>query len=198
MRRQPVRTVRTGSPLPGSLPLRSVMRTTDTLTTRRLRGERLTTAHLPFLQRMFRNPDVCATLGGTLSDAQIEIALQWNLDHWDRCGYGIWIFFDRDTGDFAGRAGVRQVDLTGRFEIELAYAVMPERWNCGLATEMSREVLRAAFEVLDIPDVLSFTLRTNLASQRVMQKLDFVFERDGEHAGLPHVFYRLTRERFRQ
>ncbi|BAY22030.1 hypothetical protein NIES2100_17930 [Calothrix sp. NIES-2100] len=34
-------------------------------------------------------------------------------------------------------------------------------------------------------------MTTNLASQRVMQKLGFQYERDMMYANLPHVFYRL-------
>jgi RimJ/RimL family protein N-acetyltransferase len=40
--------------------------------------------------------------------------------------------------------------------------------------------------------VVCFTLTTNRASQRVMEKAGFEYERDIVHAGLPHVFYRIT------
>ena len=39
--------------------------------------------------------------------------------------------------------------------------------------------------------IVAFTLTTNGASRRVMEKLGFRFERDIIHAGLPHVLYRL-------
>jgi RimJ/RimL family protein N-acetyltransferase len=35
----------------------------------------------------------------------------------------------------------------------------------------------------------------NAASRAVMEKLGMTYERHVEHAGLPHVLYRLTRER---
>ncbi len=41
-------------------------------------------------------------------------------------------------------------------------------------------------------EVVCFTLTTNRASQRVMEKAGFEYERDIVHAGLPHVFYRIT------
>jgi hypothetical protein len=31
-----------------------------------------------------------------------------------------------------------------------------------------------------------------------MEKAGFRYERDGEHAGLPHVFYRLRRENWQE
>ena len=166
----------------------------DTLITARLRGERLDEVHRPFMRRMFQDEQVCATLGGTLSDEMVDRALRWNLDLWDRDGFGIWVFFSRESGDFVGRAGLRKVELERQTEVELAYALMPRFWSLGLATEMSREILRAGFEDLRLSSVLCYTLTTNQASQNVMQKLGFAFERTGEHAKLPHVFYRLTRD----
>lgn len=44
---------------------------------------------------------------------------------------------------------------------------------------------------------ICYTLTTNRASQRVMEKLGFRFEKEMIHAGLPHVFYRMTAADFR-
>ncbi len=74
---------------------------------------------------------------------------------------------------------------------------MPNFWSQGLATEMSREILRAGFKDLRLSNVLSYTLSTNQASQNVIQKLGFTFERTGDHASLPHVFFRLTCEEWK-
>ena len=172
-------------------------RNVDTLMTPRLRGERLDEVHRPLMRRMFQDERVCATLGGTLSDEMVDRALRWNLDHWDRHGFGIWVFLSRETSEFVGRAGLRRVELDGHQETELAYALMPDFWSQGLATEMSREILRAGFEDLRLSDVLCYTLTTNQASQNVMQKLGFTFERTGDHADLPHVFFRLTRDEWK-
>ena len=51
--------------------------------------------------------------------------------------------------------------------------------------------VRAGFEELGLADLVCFTLTTNRASQRVMEKVGFGFEREVEHAGLPHLLYRL-------
>ena len=46
-------------------------------------------------------------------------------------------------------------------------------------------------------DLVCFTLPTNRASQHVMEKVGFRYERDGLYKNLPHVFYRLTVEQWR-
>jgi RimJ/RimL family protein N-acetyltransferase len=58
---------------------------------------------------------------------------------------------------------------------------------------MAREAVRVAFDVLELEDVVSYTTDANAASRAVMEKLGMRYERDIEHAGLPHVLYRLER-----
>jgi RimJ/RimL family protein N-acetyltransferase len=52
-----------------------------------------------------------------------------------------------------------------------------------------------AFDVLVLDDVSSFTVHGNAASRAAMEKLCMTYERDVQHVGLPHVLYRLARER---
>ncbi len=80
----------------------------------------------------------------------------------------------------------------GNDEVELAYALMAEYWDKGLAMEMARAIVAVAFERLRMTDLVCFTLATNRASQRVMEKTGFEYEREVVHAGSPHVLYRIT------
>ena len=168
------------------------MALTETFRTDRLLAERLRDEHLGEIRRMHQDPRVMVTLGGLRSDEETARYLRDNLDHWDRYGYGIWAFTDRTNGRFVGRAGLRNTRIGGNEEIELAYALAADYWNRGLATEMAREILQIAFERLGLTDIVSFTLPTNLASRRVMEKAGFEYERDVLHAGVPHVLYRVT------
>jgi RimJ/RimL family protein N-acetyltransferase len=75
-------------------------------------------------------------------------------------------------------------------EVEAGWAIVPERWGQGLATELARTAIEAASGPLRLREVVAFALPDNLASRRVMEKTGFVFERDIIHAGFPHVLYR--------
>ena len=57
---------------------------------------------------------------------------------------------------------------------------------------MAQASLDVGFNHLGFPEIGSWTLPNNLASQRVMEKLGFRYERDFEFAGLLHRFYRLV------
>jgi RimJ/RimL family protein N-acetyltransferase len=114
--------------------------------------------------------------GWTLS--QVRALLVKDVDHWKRRALG--------------RVGLARAVVDGAEEVEVAWFIAADRWGEGLATEMAAEAVRAAFEDVGLPDLVAFTLHDNVASRRVMERLGFAYERDVEHAGLPHVLYRLS------
>lgn len=142
---------------------------------------------------MHRDATVMATLGGPRSEERTRQFLRTNLGHWDDHGFGLWVFRAAPKQTFVGRGGLRHVRIGGQDEVELAYALMPQFWGCGLATEMARALLRIGFEQLALAQLVAFTITTHQASRRVMEKAGFTFERELLHAGLPHVVYRITR-----
>ncbi|BAY09222.1 GNAT family N-acetyltransferase [Calothrix sp. NIES-2098] len=168
------------------------MQLIETFSTRRLLAERLRFQHLHELYRMHQNLKVMATLGGIRSDEETRLFIFNNLHHWEQYGFGLWVFRDRVNRQFVGRAGLRNTHVDGKEEVELAYALMAEFWGKGLATEMGDKILTIGFDLLNISEVVCFTLTMNRASQRVMEKLGFKYERDIVRANLPHLLYRLT------
>lgn len=164
----------------------------ETFETERLRAERMRSAHFENLQRLHSDPRVMATLGGVRTEDATRALIRANDEHWRRHGYGLWAFRDAATGTFAGRGGLRHLEIGGRSEIEVAYALAAEVWNRGLATEMAIAIVRLAFEKLHIESLVCFTQPTNHASRRVMEKAGFRYDRDIVHAGLPHVLCRLA------
>lgn len=111
--------------------------------------------------------------------------------HWDRWGFGPWtVLLD---GTPIGYDGLRHADVGGRPEVEVMWFFDADHWGRGYATEMAREALRVAFDVLELDAVVAETIPVNHASRAVMAKLGMSYERDVVHAGLPHVLYRLAR-----
>jgi ribosomal-protein-alanine N-acetyltransferase len=165
----------------------------DERQTARLLLTRMSEADLPELRRMHQDPRVMATLGGVQPPERVESWVRAQLAHWREHGFGWWTLRDRAAGRFAGRGGLLRTTVDDRSEVEIGYGLVPGFWGHGLATELATECVRVAFDVLDLPDVVSFTLPSNAASRRVMDKAGLRYERDFIRAGLPHVLYRLTR-----
>jgi RimJ/RimL family protein N-acetyltransferase len=165
-------------------------RSLDHFQTARIRAERLRPDHLAELCAMHRDRRVMATLGGLRSDAATRNYLAANLNHWERHGYGLWVLRD-EVGRFLGRAGIRHLIIEGEPEIELAYSFLTDHWGRGLATEIASALLRMAWTHLGLPNLVSYTGLANFASQRVLQKVGFSFERALDYEGEPCLLYRI-------
>jgi [ribosomal protein S5]-alanine N-acetyltransferase len=156
----------------------------------RLRPERPWQEHADLYRDLFADPVVAATLwpgpdGGPRSDRQASAILATDLLHWQREAFGPWLFFETSTGVFVGRGGLRRATVLGRRSVELLYAVRPDSWGQGYATEMAT-VSMAHARRLGLAEVVGFTAMTNRASRTVLEKAGLHFETIFEHAGLPH------------
>jgi [ribosomal protein S5]-alanine N-acetyltransferase len=170
--------------------------TIERVETERMILERLRLEHAPEQMRLLLDPRVSATLWARAelpTEDDVLDGLRAKVDHWERHGFGMWLARDRDTGEMVGRGGLQYTYTAGLNDVEAGWAVVPERWGQGLATELAHACVEAAFERLDLLELVAFTLPDNVASRRVIAKSGFVYERDIVHAGLPHVLYRRVR-----
>jgi len=133
-----------------------------------------------------------ATLGGVRDEAETVAYLDRNLAHWAEHGFGMWILRDPPTALVIGRAGLRHLDVEGVGEVEVGYALFPEFWGRGLATEMACACVGIGRDRLGLRSVVAVTLPTNGTAQRVMLKAGLLYEREITLAGLPLVLFRTT------
>jgi len=159
--------------------------------TPRLRGERIGPEHHAALLALLGDPRVGATLGGAATPEIVTAHIERHVAGWERDGFHYWLFVDRETGEPVGRGGLSRTDTGGAGGVEVGWAVMPDRWGQGYASEIGAASLDVAFGVLGLSEVVSYTLPHNAASRRVMEKLGFSYEREIVHADLPHVLYRI-------
>lgn len=164
--------------------------------TARMLGERLRPGHHDELSVLLRDPRVARTLWPDEEppgEARLLHLLADKLDHWATYGFGLWLLRDRATGAVVGRGGLQHTRIGGRPEIEAGWAIAPERWGEGLATELARACTAVAFGTLELEDIVAFTLPTNVASRRVMEKAGFVHHGEVVYKRHSHVLYRAAR-----
>jgi RimJ/RimL family protein N-acetyltransferase len=122
----------------------------------------------------------------------------------ERDGFGLWAVEAPSVAPFIGFVGLSIPDFEAHFTpcVEIGWRLAVPYWNGGYATEAARAVLRFAFETLQLREVVSFTVRGNLASRRVMKKIGMVHNEadDFDHPSRPegdrlrrHVLYRIAR-----
>ena len=176
----------------------------DTLTTARLLLRRWREAdRLPF-QRLNTDPRVMEFMPGLLSAEASDAMILRIEQHFDRHGFGLFAAELLEDRRFLGFIGLSTPAFEAPFmpAVEIGWRLAAESWGCGLATEGAQAVLRYAFQTLELPRVVSFTVPHNLRSRRVMEKLGMTHDPadDFDHPrfapGHPlrrHVLYRLDR-----
>lgn len=139
----------------------------------------------PEVGRWLRPPPL-----GPLDAETVGRMLAADIAHWRKHRYGQWAVSERASGALVGRGGVCRTDVEGRPAVELAWTIDPDRHGEGLATEVGRAGIALARE-RGVAELVAMTLPRNLASRRVAEKLEMRLDGEIEHAGLPHVLYRL-------
>jgi ribosomal-protein-alanine N-acetyltransferase len=158
----------------------------------------------PPFAAMCADPEVMRHFPATLTRDESDRLVDRAVAHFDRHGFGPFAAELRDTGAFLGFIGLSVPSFQAHFTpcVEIGWRLAASYWNRGLATEGAREVLRYAFETLQLPEVVSFTVPANLPSRRVMEKLGLTRDPadDFDHPNLPedhllrrHVLYRIRR-----
>lgn len=115
--------------------------------------------------------------------------------NWDARGFGLFAVESRATGDLIGFAGFSVPEFLPEIlpSVEIGWRLARSCWGQGLASEAARAVLAYGLSDLGLRDIVSICRPGNRASERVMQKIGLVADRettDPAH-GLPVLVYRL-------
>ncbi len=125
-------------------------------------------------------------ISGPYDRARAEARLADLLQEQRDSGWTKWRVEDRDSERTLGRAGFGVAD--DGVSRELGYLLARDAWGRGLASEVAAAlVARHRAERAD--DLLAFAHVENAASRRVLEKVGFTAEREGDWRGKPHVFY---------
>jgi RimJ/RimL family protein N-acetyltransferase len=118
--------------------------------------------------------------------------------------WGAWATEIKATGEFIGFVGLHipQDDLPISPCVEILWRLAQAYWRQGFATEAARGALHIGFEVLRLPEIVSFTVPSNTRSRAVMKRLGMQMDAATfEHPGVPvghalrtHCNYRLSRD----
>jgi [ribosomal protein S5]-alanine N-acetyltransferase len=156
--------------------------------TARLSAEPVTAADLSFLAALWSDEQVVRMLGGPRSVGQVERILDEAVRHWQVHGFGRWII--RRAGQPLGTVKLATCRVRDRDEVELGYALVPESWGQGSATEAGAGALSFARDVAALTEVVAFAQESNVASFAVMGRLGFVREAQFDLPAGPHWLYR--------
>jgi RimJ/RimL family protein N-acetyltransferase len=122
-------------------------------------------------------------------------------------GWSNWAVEVIATGEFIGFVGLSIPRLQFPFSpcVEIGWRLARAHWGKGYASEGASGALRAGFERIGLPEILSWTSVVNQRSRAVMERIGMHdTHEDFEHPGIAaghllrqHVLYRVRREEWR-
>jgi len=125
---------------------------------------------------LYSNPEVMGIRKiGVQTKESSDVQLQIILEHWSRKGFGLWAVFSRETSEFMGECGLRELS-PGTDEIELSYGLIPSFWGIGYASEAAIAVIEYGFMHLGLNEIFGVVNGENETSLHVLKKLGFKFE----------------------
>ncbi|WP_409483381.1 GNAT family N-acetyltransferase [Arsenicicoccus dermatophilus] len=150
------------------------------------------------------DPEVMAYFPTLLSQEESDDLANRFDKHVRARGWGMWAVEVVGGEPFVGFVGLDRPRFAAPFMpcIEIGWRLARSAWGQGYATEAATEVLRVAFEVLGLEEVVALTSSINLRSRAVMQRLGMTHDLadDFEHPLVAaddvlrhHVLYRARR-----
>ena len=104
---------------------------------------------------------------------------------WRTRRYGPWgVFLE---GRLIGHGGLNYVPEFA--ETEVLWALHPDAWGNGYATEVARAALGYGFDTLGLDLIFAITLPDNHPSQAVMKRLGLTYRRKVEYKGFKDVVW---------
>jgi RimJ/RimL family protein N-acetyltransferase len=142
---------------------------------------------------MWADPRTSQFIGGRArgrSESWLKFSAATGL--WNLLGHGYWAFLDRENSMFVGIGGLSQWErgiagLEGASET--GWAIIPDAWGKGYATEAMQAVLNWADAVSHMPETRCIIDPGNLPSQRVAEKLCYIHLQTTEEALGPTALY---------
>jgi len=162
--------------------------------TERLTLRPLVTADAELYAGMRYHPEVAKWLSPTDVDPldAARAAIERFELSWQDRRYAPWGLF-RD-GKLIGHGGLNWVPEFG--ETEVLWALHPDAWRQGYATEMARAALDYGFRDLGLDLVFAITKPDNAPSQAVMTRLGMSYRKNVVYRGFDAVWLDINREKW--
>jgi ribosomal-protein-alanine N-acetyltransferase len=107
---------------------------------------------------------------------------------------GRWAVEEKTGGKFVGSFAIIPVENSER--IQLGYALLPQHWGKGFATELTRKGLHYVFAKTKLSVIYALTEMPNISSQKVLIKTGFIESGIVTEGKKELVQFSMTREKF--
>lgn len=128
-------------------------------------------------QALWCDPEVTYYFGGAMTGEQARERLHSECERESRLRIQYWPMFLRETGEFAGCAGLRPWSMDPN-TIEARVNLMRSAWGLRLGEEALRAVLGYGFDSLCLPTIVAGHGREHDNSRKLLERVGFKYTHD--------------------
>lgn len=140
--------------------------------------------------RIWSDAEVMRYVGTGHPHRSVEETRGWlgrMIAHQEQHGFCYWAVEEKKSGQLIGSCGVTY--LKDEQQIDFGYTLAQSFWGRGYATEAAGACLRYAFKNLNLPEIVAGVDSRNVASQRVLEKIGFIYQRTEHLDGADDLWY---------
>ena len=116
------------------------------------------------LYEILSDPETMQHYPAPFDEERTRSWIQWNLDNYEKYGFGLWAAVLKETGEFIGDCGITLQNIDGEILPEIGYHIHKKYWRQGFAKEAARAVRDWFFRNTDYDAVWSYMKYTNIGS----------------------------------
>jgi RimJ/RimL family protein N-acetyltransferase len=159
---------------------------------------------------MNRDPLVMKHFPGLMDQAASDATVDRFMSVHSTLGYTVWVVevlnSERGATSFAGFTGLMPPSFDPPFAhqqplVEVGWRLWPQWWGLGIASEAARASVAHGFDVVGLPEIVSFTVVANTPSRAVMERIGMRYDSEFDHPRAKagdtwrrHVLYRMAPE----
>lgn len=127
-------------------------------------------------------------------EESLEYLKSRNLPQIDRLGYGNFTLIEKKTGEKIGGCGLFHRE--GLEVVDIGFYFLPEYYGKGYGYEAASRILREGFEEYGLTKVSAITVKENIASQKLIEKLGLKFQKIVRLPNDPEdlLYYEISKE----
>jgi RimJ/RimL family protein N-acetyltransferase len=125
-------------------------------------------------EALWCDPEVTHYFGGAMTREQARARLDGERERENSFGMQYWPMFLRDTGEFAGCAGLRPWQMDPK-TIEVGVHLMRSAWGLRLGEESLHAVLAYGFDTLGLPTIVAGHGIGHDNSQKLLERVGFSY-----------------------
>lgn len=132
--------------------------------TERLILRQYTLDDFPALYEILSDPETMQHYPAPFDEDRTRNWITWNLDNYEKYGFGLWAVVLKETGEFIGDCGITLQNIDGEILPEIGYHIHKKYWRCGFGKEAARAVRDWGFRNTEYDIFYSYMKYTNVGS----------------------------------